>query len=157
MARLAPSTTEPGGKGVNVARAVAAAGVDVLAVLPAAADDPFVRALTAIGLPPAVVPVPSPVRTNYTLTEPDGTTTKLNEPGAALDDDVRTALGSLLTTATFLQSSSAKPNFFANRYMISWSVLHSKIGSITRSRHWMLRFDAVTEPCVSNCVVAGRR
>ena len=99
VARLAPSTTEPGGKGVNVARAVAAAGVDVLAVLPAAADDPFVRALTAIGLPPAVVPVPSPVRTNYTLTEPDGTTTKLNEPGAALDDDVRTALGSLLTTA----------------------------------------------------------
>ncbi|GAB4080877.1 1-phosphofructokinase family hexose kinase [Modestobacter muralis] len=99
VARLAPSTTEPGGKGVNVARAVAAAGVDVLAVLPAAADDPFVRALTAIGLPPAVVPVPSPVRTNYTLTEPDGTTTKLNEPGAALDDDVRAALGSLLTTA----------------------------------------------------------
>ena len=99
VARLAPSTTEPGGKGVNVARAVAAAGVDVLAVLPAATDDPFVRALTAIGLPPAVVPVPSPVRTNYTLTEPDGTTTKLNEPGAALDDDVRTALGSLLTTA----------------------------------------------------------
>ncbi|MCZ2827698.1 1-phosphofructokinase family hexose kinase [Modestobacter sp. VKM Ac-2986] len=99
VARLAASTTEPGGKGVNVARAVAAAGVDVLAVLPAATDDPFVRELTAIGLPPAVVPVPSPVRTNYTLTEPDGTTTKLNEPGAALDDDVRTALGSLLTAA----------------------------------------------------------
>ena len=99
VVRLGTSSTEPGGKGVNVARAVAAAGVDVLAVLPAATDDPFVRALTAIGLPPAVVPVPSPVRTNYTLTEPDGTTTKLNEPGAALDDDVRTALGSLLTTA----------------------------------------------------------
>jgi 1-phosphofructokinase len=100
VARLAPSTTEPGGKGVNVARAVSAAGVDVLAVLPAAEDDPFVRALVAIGLPPAVVPVPSAVRTNYTLTEPDGTTTKLNEPGAALDDDVRAALGSLLTTAS---------------------------------------------------------
>ena len=26
------------------------------------------------------------MRTNYTLTEPDGTTTKLNEPGASLDD-----------------------------------------------------------------------
>ena len=26
------------------------------------------------------------MRTNYTLTEPDGTTTKLNEPGAPLDD-----------------------------------------------------------------------
>ncbi|MFQ1002086.1 1-phosphofructokinase family hexose kinase [Modestobacter sp. SSW1-42] len=99
VVRLAPSTTEPGGKGVNVARAVAAAGVPVLAVLPAAVDDPFVRALTAIGLPPAVVPVPSPVRTNYTLTEPDGTTTKLNEPGAALDDEVRAALADVLHTA----------------------------------------------------------
>jgi len=99
VTRLAPSTTEPGGKGVNVARAVAAAGVEVLAVLPAAADDPFVRALTAIGLPPAVVSVPAPVRTNYTLTEPDGTTTKLNEPGAALDDDVRAALADVLHAA----------------------------------------------------------
>ena len=35
------------------------------------------------------MPVPAPVRTNYTLTEPDGTTTKLNEPGAALDEPTR--------------------------------------------------------------------
>ena len=99
VSRLHPSTTEPGGKGVNVARAVAAAGVAVVAVLPAAADDPFVRALTALGLPPAAVPVPTPVRTNYTLTEPDGTTTKLNEPGGALDDDVRGALAGVLHAA----------------------------------------------------------
>ena len=65
--------------------------------------------------------------------------------------------GSLLTTLMFLHSCSAKPNFFANRYMISWSVLHSNSGWITRSRHWMLRFDAVTEPCVSNWVLAGSR
>ena len=99
VARLAPSSTEPGGKGVNVARAVAAAGTDVVTVLPAADDDPILRALHGLGLPMATVPIATPVRTNYTLAEPDGTTTKLNEPGAALDDDVRTALGSLLTAA----------------------------------------------------------
>ncbi|MCW2582247.1 MAG: fruK [Klenkia sp.] len=92
VARLGTSHTEPGGKGVNVSRAVAAAGADVVSVLPAADDDPIVRALQALGLRLATVPVTEPVRTNYTLTEPDGTTTKLNEPGARLDDDVRAAL-----------------------------------------------------------------
>ncbi|MGK5170058.1 1-phosphofructokinase family hexose kinase [Geodermatophilus sp. CPCC 205761] len=96
VARLAPSSTEPGGKGVNVARAVAAAGGDVVTVLPAADDDPIVAALHRLGLPLAAVPVEAPVRTNYTLAEPDGTTTKLNEPGAALDDATRARLTAVL-------------------------------------------------------------
>jgi 1-phosphofructokinase len=96
VARLAPSSTEPGGKGVNVARAVAAAGGDVVTVLPAADDDPIVRALRELGLPMATVPVVAPVRTNYTLAEPDGTTTKLNEPGAPLDPAARGALRAAL-------------------------------------------------------------
>jgi 1-phosphofructokinase len=44
----------------------------------------------------ATVPIATPVRTNYTLAEPDGTTTKLNEPGAALDDAARDALAAAL-------------------------------------------------------------
>jgi 1-phosphofructokinase len=92
VVRLAPSSTEPGGKGVNVARAVAAAGGDVVTVLPAADDDPILGALHRLALPLATVPVPTPVRTNYTLAEPDGTTTKLNEPGAPLDEPIRAAL-----------------------------------------------------------------
>ncbi|MCU1607553.1 MAG: fruK [Modestobacter sp.] len=92
VARLGTSRSEPGGKGVNVARALAVAGVDVVSVLPAADTDPVVRALQALGLRLATVPIDAPVRTNYTLTEPDGTTTKLNEPGAPLDDTARGAL-----------------------------------------------------------------
>lgn len=92
VARLGVSHTEPGGKGVNVSRAVAAAGAQVVSVLPAAGADPIVSALHALGLTLATVPVTDAVRTNYTLTEPDGTTTKLNEPGARLDGDVRAAL-----------------------------------------------------------------
>ena len=94
--RLAPSVTEPGGKGVNVARAVAAAGTDVVCVLPAADDDPIVRALHTLGLRLATVPVDTPVRTNYTLAEPDGTTTKLNEPGVPLDERIRAELTAVL-------------------------------------------------------------
>jgi 1-phosphofructokinase len=36
------------------------------------------------------------VRVNLTLTEPDGTTTKVNEPGLALDAEVRDALADVL-------------------------------------------------------------
>jgi len=94
--RLGVSSTEPGGKGVNVSRALAAAGGEVVSVLPAADDDPIVGALRARGLPLATVPVDAPVRTNYTLAEPDGTTTKLNEPGVALDESTRAALAAEL-------------------------------------------------------------
>lgn len=96
VTRLGGSSTEAGGKGVNVARAVAAAGADAVCVFPAGSGDPFVGLAHALGLRLATVPVPAPVRTNYTLTEPDGTTTKLNEPGAPLDPATRAALTRLL-------------------------------------------------------------
>jgi 1-phosphofructokinase len=96
IVRLAGSSTEPGGKGVNVARAVAAAGGDVVSVLPAAASDPIVTALRTLGLELATVPVQTPVRTNYTLVDPAGTTTKLNEPGAELTEATRAALTGVL-------------------------------------------------------------
>src|SRR5690349_5251940 len=67
--RLTGAATEPGGKGVNVARALAAAGTDVVSVLPAADDDPLVAALHRLGLRLATVPVGAPVRTNYTVAE----------------------------------------------------------------------------------------
>ena len=41
--------------------------------------------------------------------------------------------------------------------MIMWSLRLSHSGSITFSRHCSERFDAVTEPLVSNCVAAGSR
>jgi 1-phosphofructokinase len=94
--RLTGAATEPGGKGVNVARALAAAGTDVVSVLPAADDDPLVAALHRLGLRLATVPVGAPVRTNYTVAEPDGTTTKLNEPGVPLSAPTRAALATVV-------------------------------------------------------------
>ncbi|GAB3203193.1 hexose kinase [Geodermatophilus arenarius] len=99
VARLGASSTEPGGKGVNVARALAAAGADVLAVVPADPTDPLVTALHALHLPLVTVPTGAPVRTNYSLTEPDGTTTKLNEPGTPLDAGLRAALAAAVAAA----------------------------------------------------------
>ncbi|SDQ19095.1 1-phosphofructokinase family hexose kinase [Quadrisphaera sp. DSM 44207] len=94
--RATSATAEPGGKGVNVVRAVTAAGRLAVAVLPAGHDDPVVLALRELGIPHRAVPVPLPSRTNLTVTEPDGTTTKINEPGQPLGPDVLDGLAQAL-------------------------------------------------------------
>ncbi|HSK26526.1 MAG TPA: 1-phosphofructokinase [Jiangellales bacterium] len=77
---------DPGGKGVNVSRALAQHGRPTVAVLPSGgAEGAQLAALLAPQLVPTVsVPVAGATRSNVTLVEPDGTTTKINEPGAAL-------------------------------------------------------------------------
>ena len=52
---------------------------------------------------------------------------------------------------------SPKPSFAASWYMTMWSERLSNSGSITFSRHWSERLDAVHEPSVSNCVAIGSR
>lgn len=74
----------PGGKGINVARVVAAAGADTVAVLPLAQDDPYRVPLEAVGIPTRTVPVAHHARANLAITDPDGVTTKLNLAGAEL-------------------------------------------------------------------------
>jgi 1-phosphofructokinase len=83
--RVSSVTTEPGGKGVNVARALTLAGLEAVAVLPASGTDPLIIALQSSAVPFRCVPITGAVRTNVAITETDGTTTKLNERGAALD------------------------------------------------------------------------
>ncbi|SDS35752.1 1-phosphofructokinase [Brevibacterium siliguriense] len=87
---------QPGGKGVNVSRAVAAADRDTLAVLPGDLDDPVLTGLDTIGLAHRSVPTGTPLRSNITVTEPDGTTTKINEPGSPLSSQTQNALLDLM-------------------------------------------------------------
>ena len=87
---------EPGGKGVNVSRVVAEAGIGTVAVLPATAGDPLLRALDRVGLSYRAVPIAGEVRSNITVAEPDGTTTKINAPGETLDAAQARALADLV-------------------------------------------------------------
>lgn len=77
---------DAGGKGVNVSRVVAAAGVETTAVLPIAADDTYGAVVAAAGIPTKAVPVTRHVRTNLTIADPEGVTTKVNLPGERLAD-----------------------------------------------------------------------
>lgn len=90
--RVDSVTVEPGGKGINVARALTLANVDAEAVLPAADSDPLLSGLRALDVRFTGVPVADPVRTNLAITESDGTTTKLNERGAVVDAGALEAL-----------------------------------------------------------------
>jgi 1-phosphofructokinase len=80
---------EPGGKGINVARALHAHGHEVLAVLPCGGHEGehLVDLLAAAGITPVLVPIAGSVRANVTIVEPDGSVTKVNEPGPTLDED----------------------------------------------------------------------
>ncbi|MEJ5927091.1 1-phosphofructokinase family hexose kinase [Corynebacterium sp. H128] len=86
--RLHSVSNVAGGKGINVSVAAHRAGKATLAVFPAPADDPFIRLLLKTGVNYQFVTSESGVRTNTTVTEPGGATTKLNGPGPALPEAV---------------------------------------------------------------------
>jgi 1-phosphofructokinase len=77
----------PSGKGVNVSRVVAANGRSTVAVLPSGGHDGdhLTEALDTDGIDLRVVPIRGRIRSNVTVLEPDGTATKLNEPGPEID------------------------------------------------------------------------
>lgn len=84
--RASRSRVDPGGKGVNVSRALLANGIASRAVLPCGGDggQQLVGLLRAEGVDPIAVPITGETRSNLTLAEPDGTVTKINEPGPVL-------------------------------------------------------------------------
>ncbi|WP_433539189.1 1-phosphofructokinase [Micromonospora sp. CA-249363] len=84
--RAAAAHLDPGGKGVNVSRALLANGVPSVAVLPSGGDegDQLIRLLKAEGVEVLAVAISGRTRSNITLAEPDGTVTKINEPGPAM-------------------------------------------------------------------------
>ncbi|MBG0816647.1 1-phosphofructokinase [Planomonospora sp. ID82291] len=84
--RATDTHLDPGGKGVNVSRALLANDVRSCAVVPYGGDEGrrLVSLLSAEGIDMVTVPVAGPTRSNVTLAEPDGTVTKINEPGTAL-------------------------------------------------------------------------
>ena len=102
-----------GGKGVNVTHAVTLADVDSLALLPAMASDPFLTLAADASIPVHAVPTQGAVRTNTTLTEPNGRTTKLNGPGPTLDEsvqqDVAQAVAERCTDAEWIVMAGSLP------------------------------------------------
>ncbi|HEX2145129.1 MAG TPA: 1-phosphofructokinase family hexose kinase [Glycomyces sp.] len=83
--RAARTRVDPGGKGVNVSRALVANGHATRAVLAAggASGVELLALLAEAGVPVIEVPLSQGVRSNLTIAEADGAVTKLNEAGPA--------------------------------------------------------------------------
>lgn len=92
--RVRSVRVQPGGKGINVARALHGNGHDVRAVAPlgGAEGELFARLVQRAGVPFTPVEVDQAIRVNVTLAEGDGTTTKLNDHGPTLDAAARSRL-----------------------------------------------------------------
>ena len=113
----------PSGKGVNVSRVVAANGRGTVAVLPIGGHDGdhLVEALTADGIALRIVRIRGRIRSNVTVLEPDGTATKLNEPGPDIDADeagrlIDVALGAAVGAGWLVGSGSLPPGAPAGFY-----------------------------------------
>ncbi len=101
--RATSSRVDPGGKGVNVGRAIAAMGGDPLVVVPSGGPEGalFEALLAQTDVTASVVEVAGSVRMNISVLEPDGTTTKLNEPGPDLSEaEVNALMEATLERAT---------------------------------------------------------
>ncbi|MFD9077784.1 1-phosphofructokinase family hexose kinase [Streptomyces erythrochromogenes] len=84
--RAAGDRIDPGGKGVNVSRAAAAAGIPTTAVLPLGGAPGVLLAelLGGQGVNVTAVSIAGQTRSNISLAEPDGTLTKINATGPKL-------------------------------------------------------------------------
>jgi 1-phosphofructokinase len=85
---------DAGGKGINVSRALAAHGLATRAVITCggAEGEHLLVLLRGAGIDVVPVPIVGSIRSNITVVEPDGTTTKFNEPGAPLTADEQSAV-----------------------------------------------------------------
>ena len=102
MVRASATRLDPGGKGVNVARALAAHKLPTCAVVPRGGPDgrSSPTLLEEEGIDVCAVPVTGHTRSNVSLVEPDGSVTKINEPGGELAaDDLERIVAAVLATA----------------------------------------------------------
>jgi 1-phosphofructokinase len=106
---------DPGGKGINVSRALATHHLPTRAVvtLGGAEGEHLVTLLRDSGIEIVPVRIRGAIRSNITVVEPDGTTTKFNEPGAELSADelaaVFAAVESAVESADWLVASGSLP------------------------------------------------
>lgn len=113
--RATASRVDPGGKGVNVARALVANGHRVRAVVPLGGHEgeQLAASLRDAGLDVYCVRIAEAVRTNISLVEPDGRVTKINAAGPHLRDDEVAALEeatiACLDGATWVAASGSLP------------------------------------------------
>jgi 1-phosphofructokinase len=122
--RCTSTLVEPSGKGINVALALHRHGVPVLALLPVGgpAGEQLVQLLDAADLPYRAVPIAGIIRTNVSMIEADGTSSKINEPGPTVSSEevaelISTTINSC-SSADWLAICGTLPNGFSEDQLV---------------------------------------
>lgn len=132
--RAAEVTDQASGKGMNVATVLRDAGEPVTAVV-AFADQSYLGLGRASGGVEPLVALVRPglrVRTNITITEPDGTTTKVDELGPRLDDGD----AELITEAVV---------YIARQYQADWVMLSGSL-PVNAPDDWYVQIAGALRP-----------
>lgn len=92
--RAASVHLDAGGKGINVSRVLLSGGAATTAIVPLGGPDGrlMIDLLELGGVSLVPVPISGDTRSNITVQEADGTTTKINAPGPILGRDERDAV-----------------------------------------------------------------
>ena len=117
-------TEHAGGKGINAAQVIYAYGGDVHAIAPIGGDigQRFARLVAASQIPITLIPVSGETRRNFSITDQQGLTIKLDQPGSKLSDEelrrVEEAVREHLPRASWLMLNGslppkAPPEFYA--------------------------------------------
>jgi 1-phosphofructokinase len=121
--RATATMVEPSGKGVNVALALHGVGVPVRAVVPVggSAGHEIATLLDDLGLDHVDVPIAGTVRSNISLVEADGRTSKVNEAGpkmaaAEVDALYATTLAVSDVAEWVVWAGSLPPGFTPQRF-----------------------------------------
>jgi 1-phosphofructokinase len=153
--RTSEPTLEAGGKGVNVTRALTANGIESVAVLPVGGGEgaELTRLLDAAAVAARYVPVSGRTRSNISVSEADGTVTKLNEPGSALTAQELSALteivGSTVSRGDWVIISGSVPPAFGPEQ------LHALTGSLA-DREVHLAIDTSGDALVASLAARPR-
>jgi len=143
--------TEPSGKGVNVALALHGVGAPVRAVLPVGGPEgqEIVARLSDLGLHTVGVPIAGTVRSNISLVEADGRSTKVNEPGPHLSDAEVDALcaAALTQDADWVLWAGSLPEGFAPARLAA---------AVAEARAHGLRVAVDASGAALSAVLAGR-
>ena len=131
--RAVRSAADPGGKGVNIARALSVSGVESVAVLPGDDGDPVLTALTEANVRYSNLATGTPIRTNVTVAEPDGTTTKINAPGEPFHAEsqqelTRLLIGEAKTASWLVLAGSLPPGVPSDYYAVISRAVRESLG-----------------------------
>ena len=115
---------DAGGKGINVSRGLNQNGVETVAVFPIGGPDGplLVSELEAVDVPAHPVKVAGAIRSNITLVDSDGDTTKINAPGPVLDgaeqDAILAAVAEHLDGARYVVAAGSLPTGVSPDFVI---------------------------------------